>query len=233
MQTIAVTVGSDRTDRQRVCRHNMRGLRDWGTRARPVDSAKRWHLQLQRGTQATDVTAQLLARKPTAPSRSEWFYRSRAGRLERRRCRLVRQNRSRLRIQAILGVSCVPSSVLASKSVDGSDLLTLDVEGRDFSADQRPEALRRRCGRFAEARANERQARRRVRFRRRAAPLARGVSGERAGAVCATGAAAAEHADRPLHDQSRRATGRRGRSSSERVASGDRAGCCKDKTTGL
>ena len=29
------------------------------------------------------------------------------------------------------------------------------------------------------------------------------------------------------------ATGRRGRSSSERVASGGRAGCCKDKTTGL
>jgi len=136
LQTIAVTVGSDRTDRQRVYRHNMRGLRDWSTRARPVDSAKRWHLQLQRGTEATDVITQLLARKPTAPSRSEWFYRSRAGRLERRRCRLVRQNRSRLRIQAILGASRVPSSVLASKSVDGSDLLTLDVEGSDFSAMQ-------------------------------------------------------------------------------------------------
>ena len=114
LQTIAVTVGLDRTDRKRVCRHNMRGLRDWGTRARPVDSAKRWHLQLQRGNQATDVTAQLLARKPAAPSRSEWFCRSRAGRLERRRCRLVRQNRSRLRIQAILGASRVPSSVLVS-----------------------------------------------------------------------------------------------------------------------
>ncbi len=70
LQTIAVTVGSDRTDKQRVCRHNMRERRDWTTRARPVDSAKRWHLQLQRGTKATEVIAQLLARKPVAPSRS-------------------------------------------------------------------------------------------------------------------------------------------------------------------
>jgi hypothetical protein len=133
LQTIAVNVGSDRTDRQRVCRRNMRERRDWSTRARPVDSAKRWHLQLQRGTEATEVIAQLLARKPVAPSRSEWFHSSRAGRLERRRRRLVRQNRSRLRIQAILGASRVRSSVLASKSVDGRDLLTLDVEGSDFS----------------------------------------------------------------------------------------------------
>ena len=39
------------------------------------------------------------------------------------------------------------SCTIICLGVDGSDLLTLDVEGSDFCADQRPEALRRRCGR--------------------------------------------------------------------------------------